>query len=326
MKKKLLFFLISLTVFSMISFISAADISAEEGFPFKARVNANNVKLRAGYNENFTALKNLKESEEVIVLDRYFCWYQVMLPSDVFCYVSKEYINDEGFVTANQLNVRAGASEKYHILGKLKKGEPVLIIESVGDWYKIRPPEGASGWINENYLDKAGAVQLSDIPKPSALKDESINSREIIDYGKLPKIKNYDLEDYTTDELKVIILTYTNFCNTYPESQYTEDLNYKLNLLNIQLKNRQEEIIPVVAASDASKDLIDVAGTLRDLGRVYGTTASHKLKIKGRTKYYLKSSNVNLDDYIYKDVTLQGIIVDKSSKYPLIDVRKVTVE
>ena len=325
MKKKLLFFLSCLFFFSITFFITSVVVGAEDGFPFRGKINADNVKLRAGYNENFTSLKNLKKGDDVIVLDRYFCWYQVKLPDDVNCYVSKQYISDDGFVTANQLNVRAGAGEKHHILGKLKKGEPVFIITRVNDWYKIRPPEGASGWIYEDYLDKIAEITTSDIPKPTALTNKSLNTKEMIDYEKLPSIKTSNLHNYNTDDLKVIILAYSNFCNNYPNSTYKEDLAYKLNLLNIQLKNRQDEDTPTIDSRNMIKDSINISGTLRDLGRVYGTTATHKLKIKGRTKYYLKSSNINLDDYIYKEVTIQGNIEDNSSKYPLINIIKIEV-
>ena len=325
MKKKLLFFLTCLSVFSVTFFMATVGVRAGDGFPFKGKINANNVKLRAGYNKNFTSLKNLKKGDDVIVLDKYFCWYQVKLPDDVNCYVSKKYISDSGFVTANQLNIRAGAGEKQHVLGKLKKGESVFIITSVDDWYKVRPPEGASGWIYEDYLDKIAEIKTSDIPKPTTLTNKSLNTKEMIDYKKLPSIKTSDLDNYNTDNLKVIILAYSNFCNNYPNSAYKEDLTYKLNLLNIQLKNKQDEDTPTIDSRNMIRDSIDISGTLRDLGRVYGTTATHKLKIKGRTNYYLKSSNINLDDYIYKEVTIQGNIEDNSSKYPLINIRKIEV-
>ena len=325
MKKKLVFFSLCLFILNVVFFMAPAEVFTEDGFPFKGKINAHNVKLRAGYNENFTSLKNLKLGDDVIVLDRYFCWYQVKLPNDVSCYVSKKYISNNGFVTANQLNIRAGAGEKHHILGKLKKGEPVFIIASVGDWYRIRPPEGASGWIYEDYLDKISEIKTSDIPKPIILRNEAFNTKEMPDYGKLPTIKTDELDDYTTDKLKIIILAYGNFCNTYPKSEYKEDLAYKLNLLNLQLKNRQDQVASAIDNPNLLQESIDVTGTLRDLGRIYGTTATHKLKIKDRTKYYLNSSNIDLDDYIYKEVTIEGTIEDSSSKYPLINVRQIEV-
>ena len=325
MKKKFLFFLLGLSIFSLTTFIATTEVTGEEGVAFKGKINAENVKLRAGYNEHFASLKNLKKGEDLIVLDRYFCWYQVKLPYDVYCYASKTYINDEGFVTADQLNVRAGAGEKYYILGKLKKGEPVFIVSSEGDWYKIRPPEAARGWVHEDYLDKISEISTADIPKATVLQNDNISSKEIIDYDKLPKIETDTLENYTTVGLKTIIVAYHNFSITHPNSRYKDELELKLNLLNLQLKNKQEQIIPTIDGRNISQDSIHEIGTLRDLGRVYGTAATHKLKIKGRTKYYLNSSTIDLDDYIYKKVKIQGLIEDNNSKYPLINIKQVEV-
>lgn len=329
-KKKLLFFLLGLSIVSLTIFIASANVGCEDGFPFRGKINAENVKLRAGYNENFTALKNLKKGEDIIVLNRYFCWYQVRLPNDVYCYVSKAYISDEGFVTADQLNVRAGAGEKYYILGKLKKGEPVFTVSSDGDWYKIRPPKEATGWIHEDYMDKISEIKIGEAMKPIGLindvfRNNNINSKEIIAYGKLPKIETGKLENYTTKELKTIIFTYNNFFNTYLESTYRKEVGYKLDFLNLELKNRQEQTMSTAHSQNLIRDKFNAVGTLRDLGRVYGTDATHKLKIEGKTKYYLKSSNINLDDYIYKEVKIQGIIEDDYSKYPLVNVRQVEV-
>jgi uncharacterized protein YgiM (DUF1202 family) len=327
MKKKARLFLGGFFILIIgILLLSVAGYSQDNEFPFKGKITSNNVKLRAGYNENFTALKNLKKDEELIVVDRYFCWYQVKLPNDVYCYISKAYVNDQGLVTANSLNIRAGAGEKYHILGKLKKGEPVFIVGTEGDWYKIVPPEGASGWVSEDYLEKIAPIQVADIPKAQPAVNQAFKSREIIDYDRLPKIESQNLQNYTTEEINTYILAYNTFLGRYPNSKYTDEIKYKVNLLNIKLNNKQDEIITTLDAKIRPEEVIEVSGTLRDLGRIYGTQATHKLKIKGRSKYYLESTNIDLDKYVYKKVKITGVIKDESSKYPLIEVNQIEVE
>lgn len=58
-----------------------------------------------------------------------------------------------GVVTSNgSLNMRKGASTKYAVVQKLKKGETVTILESKSGWYKVKSSNGKTGWVSSKYI------------------------------------------------------------------------------------------------------------------------------------------------------------------------------
>lgn len=54
-----------------------------------------------------------------------------------------------GVVTANILNVRNGAGMNHKIVGSLKNGEKVTVLEKIADWYKI---ENENKWVSAKYI------------------------------------------------------------------------------------------------------------------------------------------------------------------------------
>ncbi|WP_051558089.1 SH3 domain-containing protein [Oceanobacillus picturae] len=67
-------------------------------------------------------------------------------------YVSSNYIDGSNKVTADVLNVRGGPSTNYWVVGQLKKGEKVTILNSQGGWYKIEFTKSRQ-WVNPNEND-----------------------------------------------------------------------------------------------------------------------------------------------------------------------------
>ena len=63
-------------------------------------------------------------------------------------------VKDESFkvkVTANILNVRAGAGVKFNITTKVKKGDVYTIVDTKNGWGKLK---SGKGWINLDYIQR----------------------------------------------------------------------------------------------------------------------------------------------------------------------------
>lgn len=54
-------------------------------------------------------------------------------------------------IKATELNYRSGAGTQYAIRGQVKKGEVYTIVETSGDWGKLK---SGAGWINLKYTEK----------------------------------------------------------------------------------------------------------------------------------------------------------------------------
>ena len=64
--------------------------------------------------------------------------------------------SNQGYVTAQSLNVRSGPGTQYRRVGVLRQGEPVDIVSRSGNWYQIRGSHG-TGWVSRSYISIAQA-------------------------------------------------------------------------------------------------------------------------------------------------------------------------
>lgn len=55
-------------------------------------------------------------------------------------------------VTAERANVREGPGPRFPILGQLKQGEAVQVLDERGEWTNVRSPGGLEGWVFRGLL------------------------------------------------------------------------------------------------------------------------------------------------------------------------------
>ena len=124
----------------------------EQYLPVYATVLTDKVNIRAGGGLNFEILGQLNKGNRIVVLGEEYGWYKLKLPKHAAVFVHKDYVEETGTVTANKLRVRAGSGINFNVLGILRKGEVVDILNREGDWLKIAPPDNCIGWIKEEHL------------------------------------------------------------------------------------------------------------------------------------------------------------------------------
>ena len=59
---------------------------------------------------------------------------------------------EEAWVRGAALNMRAGAGPEYDVLAALPPGERVELLDSRGEWAKVRRSDGTAGWVAKSYL------------------------------------------------------------------------------------------------------------------------------------------------------------------------------
>ncbi|MDP8230127.1 MAG: SH3 domain-containing protein [Candidatus Gorgyraea atricola] len=82
--------------------------------------------------------------------------------------LEEEALSKIGFAKSDGANVRAGDNVNYEILGKLKKGDPVKIIDKRYSWFKVVLPETAHLYIKNDYvdiIDKKGVGEVLSLSK-----------------------------------------------------------------------------------------------------------------------------------------------------------------
>ncbi len=112
-------------------------------------------------------LGRLRRGDIVNILNEEGEWYEILW-GKTSAYVYKKYIliiayTKRGEINANILNVRNRPSKNSQIIGKLKKGDIVYIIEQMLDWYAIdfngRVAYVAKQWVEAHDLPPIGGIQ-----------------------------------------------------------------------------------------------------------------------------------------------------------------------
>lgn len=146
------------------------------------KVTASALNVRAGAGTNNKVLGTLKNGANVTVVSQSNGWYKIKYGSG-YGYVSSQYvtignnensstdnngssndnnsnsgssdnninINKKGTVRASVLNVRSGPGTNNKIIGNLKNGAKVNVLEEKGEWYKIEYGKNY-GYVSAQYI------------------------------------------------------------------------------------------------------------------------------------------------------------------------------
>lgn len=152
-----IFFFLFLSLSMMVCLGHGSRVEAQqESFPYLAEVTGDSVNVRAGQSTNFERVCQLNKGDEVVVLEKAYGWYKIQMPSEAKIYVSKLYVQylgqNAGGVTADRVNIRAGAGTHHTVVGQLFKGEQIFIDEELDEWYRIQPVAESNAWISDQYL------------------------------------------------------------------------------------------------------------------------------------------------------------------------------
>jgi len=102
-------------------------------------------------------------------VDEPSAWAKILLPPETKVWVKSSLL--ENNAAAKKVNLRAGPSENYGIVGTLNKGDTVQTVDTKGEWTQIQAPANAYAFIAAQYLKQeeggAGAtVAANPTPTP----------------------------------------------------------------------------------------------------------------------------------------------------------------
>jgi len=121
-------------------------------------IKAQNVNVRAKADLQSEIVVQLQQGDRVTILEEVpvaapkkgepATWLKIALPPASAAWVSGKFVDPStGIVKADLLNVRGGPGEQFSVLGRIKQGTVVGIIEGKGDWIRIEPPLDAAAYV-----------------------------------------------------------------------------------------------------------------------------------------------------------------------------------
>ncbi|OHX33295.1 cell wall-binding protein EntC [Bacillus mycoides] len=129
----------------------------------------------------------LLDGYKVNVLHTENGWSKVKLNSGKEAFISADYTKDTYYVTANVLNVRAGANTDSEILGKLKKDDVIETTNQVqNDWIQFEY-NGKTAYVHVPYLTGKAPVKVQPVVKAEKVTNvqDTAKVREAVKAGEV---------------------------------------------------------------------------------------------------------------------------------------------
>ncbi len=177
---------LKLLVTFLLLFTASTGFAAEEAVPFTAKVNSDNINIRADSTVSADIICKAVKGESVEVVSQNYSWYKIRLPKHAPSFVKKDLVAaledkpadsfDKLKSTGNELiknakvikervNIRLAPGESSAILGKISRNEVVVVVGEKGGWYQIEPVKNSFGWINAKFLTRSAAETKPETPQ-----------------------------------------------------------------------------------------------------------------------------------------------------------------
>jgi len=149
-----------------------------------------NVRGQAGLKGEF--LTHLTNGDPVTVLgeitldkhkaDEPAQWAKIALPAKVHVWVRSMFIDATNkTVLPKKLNLRAGPSENYSVLGVIERGTAISEIVTKDDWTQIEPPTNAYAFVAAMYLKQEASGTVATNLPPSTETETPVTTNSVVE-------------------------------------------------------------------------------------------------------------------------------------------------
>ena len=178
----------ALTLLIAVSGLYAKNVVSEVTPTEAGIVSGERVNIRARASLIGERVAQLRKGDKVTVLAKVTVapprkgeptdWLKIAMPAAGQTWVHLSFVK-EGKVTAKKLNVRAGGSERFSIVGRLAKGDAVKEKRTAGDWIEIEHPAGAHAYVAAKFIELGQAAEeTKSEPTPEAKPAELTETEE----------------------------------------------------------------------------------------------------------------------------------------------------
>ncbi|WP_162356422.1 SH3 domain-containing protein [Metabacillus mangrovi] len=178
------------------------------------------VRIRSGAGTNYRITGSLPEGRQAVLLERKGSWTKVSYDGATG-WVASQFIagrstggtkapeapkGTNGYITAASLNVRSAPASASSIIGSVKKGTAVVILQTNGSWHRISY-SGKTGWVSSDFVSSKAASGTTK-PKSGQVTANSLNVRSTPALsgsiaGKVSKNQKVEIIDERDSWLKI---------------------------------------------------------------------------------------------------------------------------
>jgi SH3-like domain-containing protein len=134
--------------------------TANASEPIEVTVLGDRVNLRNSNTTESDVVGQADYGEKLQAISFEESWVEVLPPDGFAAWVFSPLLFEDREVRAPELNVRSGPGTQFIILGELKRGDPVTVLESLEEWRKIEAPESVTLWISRNFVQVPPSVEI----------------------------------------------------------------------------------------------------------------------------------------------------------------------
>lgn len=178
--KKLLSVILTVVLCSgMLAFAGtarAATLSSTAGI---ISTSSGRLNVRSGKSTASTVVTSLNKGSYVTLLSKSGSWWYVEYAKGQYGYCHADYIKSVSSsaasvkVQSGNLNVRSGAGTSYAIVGKLAKGENVVVLSQANGWSRILYHGVKTGYVSSQYLSKGQQYAAISLNVPNFKQTDS---------------------------------------------------------------------------------------------------------------------------------------------------------
>ncbi|MCL2001068.1 MAG: SH3 domain-containing protein [Planctomycetes bacterium] len=307
----------------------AAPVPPAPEVPRPGRIAGGRVNVRAGPNTQYESIAVLTTGMPVTVLARHGEWLKIIYPEDQLASIHRNFVNAEitgeipeagipGVVNQDNVDVHAFYWDRSTTVGKLNRGDPVVIRQERGQWYRIAAPASARAYVFAEYVRVEGGDQVAiDSFPPPANPSIDLSQGQPDATGRL-KLSENDRKAAALKESYFRRLMEQQRRDEEQAREYVNLLEAGINELEAKLEAINSEIHSRMFYSHTMTDLGSAAwappdplyggytGWVENIGRVGGAPASFRLTKNGEIRFHLRSDRFNLNDFAGRRVWLNG--------------------
>ena len=128
------------------------------------------MNVRAGNDLNYEIITQLGRGDKVAILEEQYGWYKILLPEDCLGWIYANYVyipqiekkltsekEISGIVTGDMVRVRISPKLNSTVLSQINRGYEVIVVEKKENWFRIKLPQGCTGWVKSDFIEKKRA-------------------------------------------------------------------------------------------------------------------------------------------------------------------------